>query len=196
MSSICSDDPSPFRRGRYVGVVTSTLSGPDADDLHIAPGITTFGLLLEAHARLSKVLDAELRASDGITLQTYEVLLRVGRAPEGWVTMSDLAEVVTLTTGGVTRLADRLEAEGLVERRSCPTDRRVVHLTLTRRGRNVLRRATQHHVESLEEHLEARLDPADRAALDRSLDQLRRTCDGWRPGTAHVSATDTSDRTD
>jgi DNA-binding MarR family transcriptional regulator len=161
---------------------------PDLDPVVDDPGITTFGLLLEAHARLSKVLDVELRASDGITLQTYEVLLRVGRAPQGWVTMSDLADVVTLTTGGVTRLADRLEADGLVERGSCPTDRRVVHLTLTRKGRTLLRRASAHHVEALDRHLESRLDPADRCALDRSLDQLRRSCDEWRPGTAHVPA--------
>ncbi len=132
---------------------------PPTDECDVDPGgssIRTFGLLLEAHARLTRVLDDELRASDGITLQTYEVLLRVSRSPEG-----------------------------LVERRACPTDRRVVHLVLTRRGRSVLRRATGHHIDSLERHLDGRLDPLDRDALDRSLDRLRRTCDEWRPGAAH-----------
>ena len=150
--------------------------------------IRTFGLLLEAHARLTRVLDDELRASDGITLQTYEVLLRVSRSPEGRVAMSELAQVLALTNGGVTRLVDRLEGDGLVERRSCPTDRRVVHLVLSRRGRRVLERATEHHVESLERHLDGRLEAEDRAALDRSLDRLRRSCDDWQPGAAHERA--------
>ena len=76
--------------------------------------ILTFGLLLEAHARLTKVLDPDLRTSDGITLQTFEVLLRIHRSDHNRMTMSALAGGVALTTGGVTRLADRLEAEGLV----------------------------------------------------------------------------------
>lgn len=135
--------------------------------------ILTFGLLLEAHARLTRVLDTELRASDGITLQTFEVLLRVARSPEGRVSMSELAGGVALTTGGVTRLADRLEVEGLVERHACPTDRRVVHLALTDHGRDVLDRATTHHLDALGTQVRGRLDPADLPALHRALDVLR-----------------------
>lgn len=135
--------------------------------------ILTFGLLLEAHARLTRILDADLRATDGIGLQTYEVLLRVARSPEGTVTMSELADAVALTTGGVTRLADRLEADGLVERRSCPTDRRVVHLALTARGHDVLARATGHHLEALDRHVTSRLPAEDLPVLHRLLDTLR-----------------------
>lgn len=179
---------SPGGAPSAAGTIRAVTRRPPTEDCDVDAGgssIRTFGLLLEAHARLTRVLDDELRASDGITLQTYEVLLRVSRSPEGRVAMSELAQVLALTNGGVTRLVDRLEGEGLVERRACPTDRRVVHLVLTRRGRSVLRRATGHHVESLERHLFGRLDPVDRDALDRSLDRLRRTCDEWRPGAAH-----------
>jgi DNA-binding MarR family transcriptional regulator len=133
----------------------------------------TFGLLLEAHAALTRVLDAELLASDGIHLQTFEVLLRVARAPEGQVSMSELAEAVALTTGGVTRLADRLEREGLVARTACPTDRRKVHLVLTDRGRETLDRAYSHHIEGLDRHITSRLDPAAEACLQQALDVLR-----------------------
>jgi DNA-binding MarR family transcriptional regulator len=139
--------------------------------------ILTFGLLLEAHARLTRLLDRDLQASDGIPLQTYEVLLRVGRSPEGVVSMSELADAVALTTGGVTRLADRLERDGLVRRLACPTDRRVVHLTLTDTGRALLERATVNHLASLERHLASRVEPADREVLHRVLDTLRRDPD-------------------
>lgn len=146
-------------------MVTSPV--PDDERIH------TFGLLIEAHARLTRLMDAELQASDGISLQTYEVLLRLGRSPDGRMTMTELADAVSLTTGGVTRLADRLADEGLVERLACPTDRRVVHLGLTSKGRKVLTVATGHHLASLDEHLLARVDADDLPAVRRVLDTLR-----------------------
>lgn len=141
------------------------------------PRIHTFGLLLEAHARLTSLLDADLRSSDGITLQTFEVLLRISRADGGQVTMSELANAVSLTTGGVTRLADRLERDGLVERRSCPTDRRVVHLNLTAAGQDRLATALEHHLEALDARVASRIAPSDLSTLERVLDDLRRSPD-------------------
>ena len=138
------------------------------------PRIRTFGLLLEAYHQLTSALDAELQRTDGITLQTFEVLLRISRSPDGQLTMSELAGEVALSTGGVTRLADRLADDGLVERRSCPPDRRRVHLVLTDRGNEVLARAIEHHLTALDEHLASRIDPADLPALERALDTLRR----------------------
>lgn len=143
--------------------------------------IHTFGLLLEAGNRLTRLLDAELQRSDGISLQTFEVLLRISRSPTGVMTMTDLAGQVALTTGGVTRLADRLSEDGLVERRSCPEDRRRVHLALTRRGAEVLDRALTHHVESLGTHVSGRIDPADLATFERVLDTLRSDPPGEGP---------------
>ena len=67
--------------------------------------IRTFGLLLEAHARLTQLLDADLRADADVTLQTYEVLLRIASSEQQRITMSALAGGLALTTGGVTRLA-------------------------------------------------------------------------------------------
>jgi DNA-binding MarR family transcriptional regulator len=142
----------------------------DTDD----PRIRTFGLLLEAHQQVTRALDLALQDSDGITLQTFEVLLRISRSPQGMLTMSELAGEVALSTGGVTRLADRLADDGLVERRACPSDRRRVHLALTDTGRDVLVRAMEHHLVALDEHLASRIDPADLPSLERALDTLRR----------------------
>jgi MarR family 2-MHQ and catechol resistance regulon transcriptional repressor len=141
------------------------------------PRLRTFGLLLEAYHQVARGLDAALQRSDGISLQTFEVLLRIARAPDGRLTMSELAGEVALSTGGVTRLADRLAEEGLVERRSCPTDRRRVHLVLTDEGSDVLARAMEHHLVALDERVGSRIDPADLPAFERALDALR------RPGT-------------
>lgn len=137
------------------------------------PRIHTFGLLLEAHATLTRLLDADLQESDGISLQTFEVLLRLSRSEFGHMSMSELASGVSLTTGGVTRLADRLEKDGLVERRSCPTDRRVVYLGLTQHGRATLESALANHLGSLERRLASRLSDRDTSVLNRVLDDLR-----------------------
>lgn len=137
------------------------------------PRIRTFGLLLEAQNRLARRLDGDLRRSDGISLQTFEVLLRIARAPEGVMTMSGLADQVALSTGGVTRLADRLAEDGLVERQSCPTDRRRVHLALTPAGTDVLDRALANHLESLEAHMAVRIADEDLAVFERVLESLR-----------------------
>jgi DNA-binding MarR family transcriptional regulator len=137
------------------------------------PRIHTFGLLLEAHAQLTRLLDADLQRSDDISLQTFEVLLRISRAPEGRITMSALAGGVALTTGGVTRLADRLEKDGLVQRVSCPSDRRVVYLALTEQGRDTLALALTHHLDSLERRVTSRISVRDTATFNRVLDQLR-----------------------
>lgn len=141
------------------------------------PRITTFGLLLEAHAQLTRLLDADLHDSDGISLQTFEVLLRISRSDSGRLTMSELAGLVSLTTGGVTRLADRLEADGLVQRVSCPSDRRVVYLALTDQGQDTLATALAHHLDSLERRVTSRVTAKDVVVFERVLDALRQPQD-------------------
>ncbi len=135
--------------------------------------LTLMGLLIEAHARLTRTLGGELEASCGLPLTWYEVLIRLGRSPEGHLTMSRLAAEVSLTSGGITRLVDRIAEAGYVERSSCPTDRRAIHVRLTPEGCVVLRRATAEHLDGLERHLMAPLDPADQEALKTALRKLR-----------------------
>ena len=141
------------------------------------PRIRTFGLLLEAHAQLTRQLDADLQDSDGISLQTFEVLLRISRSEGGRMTMSELASGVSLTTGGVTRLADRLESDGLVQRVSCPTDRRVVFLALTEQGDTTFAAALEHHLASLDRRVASRVSARETATMDRVLDRLRQPSD-------------------
>jgi len=146
------------------------------DDIAAAvddPRIRTVGLLIEAHARLMRDLDRRLRADTGVTLQTLEVLLRIGRSDEGWIPMSQLADTVALTSGGITRLVDRLEAEGLVARHRCMSDGRVVRLQLTEAGIDTLRRALAVHRSHLDDEVVAPLRDLDVGALERGLEALR-----------------------
>ena len=62
--------------------------------------------------------------------------------------MSDLAAQTQLTTSGITRVVDRLERDGLVERRACPTDRRGSFAAITEAGLAPTRRGAARAISS------------------------------------------------
>lgn len=134
--------------------------------------ITAFGRLFEAHARLTHVLDEELQARAGLPLLWYGVLLHIARSPEGIRPMSELVNATAFTSGGVTRLVDRMERAGYVERRPCPADRRMLYVALTDRGREMLQRATAVHLEGIQQHIVDVLSPRDMARLNEILARL------------------------
>jgi DNA-binding MarR family transcriptional regulator len=134
--------------------------------------IQLMGLIVRTNRRLSETLGRELEQSVGIPLVFFDVLIHVAAAPETRLTMSRLSTDVALTTGGVTRLVDRMVDAGLVERQNCPNDRRSIHVVLTPEGRAVLGRAVAAHVDGIERHLMAHLDASDRADLVRVLSKV------------------------
>lgn len=138
-----------------------------------APLIEVFGLLLEAQSRLVAHLDRELIERQGMSLQHFEVLIRLARTPGESLTAGELARAVALSSGGATRLVDRLEAAGLVARRAHARDRRIVRIVLTTAGRTALRSALPIHLEGLERHLAAPLAPDDLVALESSIRSVR-----------------------
>jgi DNA-binding MarR family transcriptional regulator len=134
--------------------------------------ITTFGRLIEVQGRLERRLGAELEARCDLPLAWFEVLVRLSRSDGGRLTMGALAEQVTLTTGGVTRLVDRMEAAGYVARLPCPTDRRVAYAAITEGGREKLAEASVVHSANLRDTF-AEFSDRELTLLDRLLDRLR-----------------------
>jgi DNA-binding MarR family transcriptional regulator len=132
------------------------------------------GLIIRAHRRLAYLLGRELEEAVGIPLVWFDVLIHIGGAAEGRLTMSKLSSEVALTTGGVTRLVDRMVEAGLVARENCPSDRRSVHVVLTPGGRATLQHAIGEHIEGIDRHLITPLDDADRVALTVALSKLVR----------------------
>lgn len=136
------------------------------------PRITVYGRLFEAWATVTRQLDDQLEREVGIPLTWYGVLLLVGRSPGGARPIGELGLVTALTSGGVTRLVDRMAAAGYVERAPCPTDRRVIWVRLTPAGRELLARATGVHLRGIQEYMLDRLAPEDVAGLSRLLAKL------------------------
>jgi DNA-binding MarR family transcriptional regulator len=102
--------------------------------------------MLRAHAALTKALDADLDSAHGLPLSSYEVLLYLDDAPDRRMRMRDLAASVILSRSGLTRLADRLEREGLIRRESCPSDARGAYAVLTPAGAEMLGIARTTHL--------------------------------------------------
>jgi DNA-binding MarR family transcriptional regulator len=136
------------------------------------PLITTFGRLVEAAGRLQRSVGQVLEERSTLPLGWFEVLLRLARSDGGQLTMGVLASQIVLTTGGVTRLVDRMESVGLVTRRPSPTDRRVSYAVITGEGRAKVEQAAGVHAVELRDVF-AGFSARDLGTLDRLLDRLR-----------------------
>lgn len=134
--------------------------------------ITTFGRLLEAANRLERQLGAAMQKESELSQVWFEVLIRLARSEGGQLTMGALADDIVLTTSGVTRLVDRIERASYIERRPCPTDRRVSYAAITEAGREAVERAAIAHARNLRETFAA-FGEEEVAMLDGLLDRLR-----------------------
>jgi len=101
---------------------------------------------LRGHAALTRALNAQLVSDHGLTMNDYEVLLRLSHAPDWRLKRIELAQSVILTPSGITRLLDGLEAAGWVEKASCASDARVTYAVLTESGHEKLRTAAASHL--------------------------------------------------
>jgi DNA-binding MarR family transcriptional regulator len=131
------------------------------------------GLMIEAHARLTRSLGDELEAALDLPFTWFIVLVHLGRSEQGRLTMTQLGSEIALTSGGITRLVDRMTDAHLVERQVCPSDRRATYVALTPEGETMLARATEEHLRGLDRHLLEPLSADDRVALERALRKLR-----------------------
>lgn len=142
------------------------------------PRITAVGLLVEAFTGLTDRLAAQLGAH-GVSLVEFEVLLRLARSPDGELRMTDLAAQTQLTASGITRVVDRLQRDGLVCRRACPTDRRSAYAVVTDAGRDRLAEILPGHLDLIDRWFTGQLTEAE---LKHLLHGLRRLRDAVRPG--------------
>jgi DNA-binding MarR family transcriptional regulator len=131
------------------------------------------GLFFEAHAGLARTLERGLETECGLSAQWFEVLLRLARAHEQRLRMQELVAQVTLTPSGLTRVVDRLEEAGFVEREICASDRRGSFAVLTPKGRDCIDAAVPIHLDHLEETLIRVLSAQDRDALQVALEKVR-----------------------
>jgi DNA-binding MarR family transcriptional regulator len=141
----------------------------DLADVANGPLIKDFGLLLKAASRLNRRMDATLREECGISHTAFEVLICLCRQPDGRISQRELADHLTLTSGGITRLIDRMEQAGLVRRLPSPADRRTTLVEPTEHGAAGFLRAVQVHSRVVEQHFLAPVNAVDRPHLIAAL---------------------------
>jgi DNA-binding MarR family transcriptional regulator len=128
--------------------------------------------LARAHSTMTAAIEKDMVADAGMALGWHEVLLHLSRAPGGRLRFQDLARVAGITDSGASRRLDQMIKAGLIERRSCPTDRRGVYAHLTAKGEAEFHRAHVVFVRSLERNLGSHLQREEADAMNVTLSRL------------------------
>ena len=139
--------------------------------------------LLRVHSALVKAFDAELLAEYDLPLTSYEVLINLQAAPGHRRRMAELADGVLLSRSGMTRLVDRLERDGLLERDACVSDGRGTFAVLTPKGEELLSRARRTHLDGVRDRFLQHF-------TEDELEQLARFWNRVHPGAAELSLAD------
>jgi DNA-binding MarR family transcriptional regulator len=129
---------------------------------------------IEASHLIERLLDQRLRQETGLGYGQYEILMRLSRAPERKLRMSELADQAVTTKSGLTYQVTQLEKAGLVHRRTCASDERGVFAHLTAKGARLLDTLVPIHEAVVREYLTGQLAPDQMEALSAAMCATRR----------------------
>ena len=128
--------------------------------------------LTAAHARTAGRLSAGLARHCGLTINDFEILVRLGHAPAPGLRLAELNTSVSLTQPALSRAVARLADRGCLSRCGVPQDRRGVLIAITKAGRELLSRAIPVHASTVRDVLLSRLTPAEQDVLAAALGRV------------------------
>lgn len=143
--------------------------------------ILAFGRLLGAANGLEYLLGKELEEQTGLSHSLFELLLIVGRAGVGGLSVRDIAQAKVVTSGGATRLVHRAVEQGLVSRRASAEDGRVQLIELTAEGEREVVEAAGLHARNIERLMLSVLPAENRAVFEESVKTLSKHASGALP---------------
>jgi DNA-binding MarR family transcriptional regulator len=135
--------------------------------------------LQQTNRVIQSALEEMLKAATNLSYAEFEVLWRLQSAAEHPLQMNEIAEQLLGSPSGMTRMADRLARDGLIERETPVDNRRVVYVKLTERGVSLLAKARSAFGEALGQSFSAHLTEADVAALRRLTRKLLEGNSAW-----------------
>lgn len=153
--------------------MTSPAPASDIVDRLEDPRVEAVGMLLEAHNELHHELQRRMEAEHDVPVAWMGVMIALARSPQQRLRMSHLARDMTMSTSGLTRLIDRIEAAGYVRREACPEDRRGLWAVLTDQGLEELASVAPSHLRDVDELVAGALDPDELRQLTDLLRRLR-----------------------
>jgi DNA-binding MarR family transcriptional regulator len=145
---------------------------PSARDGLSPVELAAWRTFLRAHAQVIRRLEHDLVAEHELPLASYDVLVQLSEAPDRRLRMTELADRIMLSRSGLTRLVDRLQREGLVERQACPSDARGTLAVLTDAGRARLREAWPTHLAGVVDRVVGRFSTDELRTLANLLGRL------------------------
>lgn len=149
------------------------MNAPALDD----PRLTLAGLFIETCGGLTAQL-RPVHAAHGLAGTDFDVLIRLARLPDYRLRMNDLANQTDLSASGITRIADRLERRGLIQRDTEPGDRRGCAAVLTPQGHQTLAADLPQLLETIQRCL---IDPLTPTQIQELTNGLRVLRDALRP---------------
>lgn len=143
-------------------------SKPEDDEI-----VSWWGLVIEGYLATQDKLMSEIAERFGLAPATFDILLRLIRSAEHRMPMTQLAREAALSSGGFTKVADRMVAADLICRVPSPDDRRVTFAELTEHGTKVAEKARKACAEILRRIVLAPLGPTASTALADAMRALR-----------------------
>ncbi len=146
--------------------VTAMDQAPGADVTH------AWINLMRAQQRVLGAIERDFKDAGMPPLGWYDVLWELARAQDGRLRPFEIEERTLLAQYNLSRLIDRLEKEGLVERRTFDDDGRGRWVVMTEKGRSLREAMWEVYARSIARHVGAKLPQADAAQLARLLSKL------------------------
>ena len=128
--------------------------------------------LTAAHAQVAGRLASALARECALTINEFEILLRLDQAADGGVRPGDLLAAVPLTQPALSRAVDRLAGRGLLTRAAAPSDGRGILILLTEAGQQSLQAAIPVHAEVIRTALLDQLSVAEQGVLAEILGRI------------------------
>ncbi len=128
--------------------------------------------LFRAQVSVARKLQAD-PAFKHVNMREYDVLFNLSRCPSGWLRLNELNDHVLLSQPSISRMVDRLEQQGLVQRKTVVEDRRGVLIGLTDAGRQLQRDIGRDHVRDINRLVGSALTDAELTQLKKLTDKLR-----------------------
>jgi DNA-binding MarR family transcriptional regulator len=156
----------------YAQTVTSSA----VPETHLA----AWRAVLNAHTSVVAHAEDALATAELPPLAWYDVLWAIRRAPARRIRMSELAASLTISRGGLTKLADRLENAGLIRRERADNDGRGLYAVLTAEGNTLLRRMWPVYSRALRETFVSTITKDEAAVIAAALGRVRDRLDAPR----------------
>jgi DNA-binding MarR family transcriptional regulator len=137
-----------------------------------AKALELWEVLCRVHGTMSAAIEKDMQPDAGMPFAWYEVLLHLTRAPQGLMRYQDLAKVAGISDSGASRRLEQMVNAGLIDRKSCPTDRRGVYAHITPAGQAGFDKAHAVFLRSLDRNLTSHLDADDADAMSVALARL------------------------